>query len=362
MDRTTEAIAHFAGSFDLTDDALRIRIDLPDGPRPGDGDVAPPAIHTFATHFRFPYEPEGFVPGLDYTATPVAAQAPIPADFAATLRTSLEPLSAVLQAATSGGRFHDIPAAPTRTSPQEGETKLLVPVPNSYAGVTIQVVRLSDDDLYLEGGWAGFAAPAAAVSRLHDLAEDADAAHVFAFPALSGQTGSWAEFAAAARNVVDTDQGPLSGDGFETVTLRADAASGIVVTGGAEEDMPLWSELLPVFLRDEDGGDGAGGETEDRDGELAAPRNQAGSEYEAGTADAEDLSGLVTGGNEAVNEVASTTTWIDAPIISVMGDVWKIDAISQILDFAGQGRGDGWRRGRCGFAGDERGRDNGDVL
>ena len=96
---------------------------------------------------------------------------------------------------------------------------------------------------------------------------------------------------------------PATHDAATIHSLAGEDASGIMVNGGMADDMPDWQAALPDSLSPQATGD----ETDD-----IGPAHE-----------------IVTGSNALVNQVYLSKSWIDAPVIAVMGDSHSMASISQ---------------------------------
>ena len=135
----------------------------------------------------------------------------------------------------------------------------------------------------------------------------------------------------------------------ETVAAQhGSEAYGMFVNDDAVDALPLLDDVLPTLLQADDSDD-----NEDEDTTLIAAANGDDLAHsdsfkisnKAEDTDpfqglnppsaAEELFGLedgyqvVTGGNMMLNEVAMNISWLDAHVISVMGDVVELNLISQ---------------------------------
>ncbi len=346
MDATTESIAHFIGLFEIKIDEFRLRQDYlefrlkevtPDPDRP---------IEVIGVRLQAPHQLQPYDPGLAYDPVPLPAP---PAD---------------LPHLSWGGEpaVPDVPGQPPLDLPDTDVPLpaassfimgVPVPIPASILSATIQIARLSDDDVFQAADTALFTNPTILHDALASAAHAAEALQGFVTSSLP-LAGDWMSFASTVLAQIQEAEAP-SCSAAEIWTFRGTETGGIHVNGLVVEEAPVWSEILPLYLRDDapeaetedghavSGGTGASasdGETVMTriDGDLDAPasrnvehdfsRDFAGRDESPSAIDP-GLE-LVAGANSAINEIAVASQWIDAPVIVVSGDVARFDAISQV--------------------------------
>ena len=341
MDPITEQIAHFIGHWQLAVEEGRLRQSFdeiePVAPQPEDqSNLAGVSVRLSAPHELAPYDP-----GLTYRPAPPAQPNLDPAPHYDVRASVVEP---------EGSRLDiEYPEIPDMGG-FRGSLTLLFPNPGSVVIITVQTAFLDDDDLLLNGAGASFRDPAVFHDALVGLASDAQALAGFTLPAL----GSEASFAELSREIalrVDA-AAPASAAGAEIWIAEDAEVSGITVNGVKLEEAPVWSDHLPLHLRPAEKGaedeDTAEGDDEDDDSaedeDTPAPGdsgNPPGAhdfsrDFEGDGTDGADADQVdpghtaIAGANSLINEVAIASSWLDASVFAVRGDVLQLDAISQV--------------------------------
>lgn len=322
FDRTTEVIAHFIGIFHVDAEAARMR-DGYDAFRAGREDAAAQEkLPNITITLRAPYELEGFDPGVKYQTVNHPAQgAPVMALVPATLD-NLPALPSGFFSELAGERPDVIRGSASVAPPQWD-----IPPPNSILTVTVQNLWLSDDDFLDFGHGYAFVDPAVYASELMELADIAQALSL-------GMSGIMEPgYIPTAGEVLEVIAGALALDGpaiegAEVTVLSGEAATGIVVNGVQVDEMPGVRDHLPAALRDEEDEDGAeGGEAEGEGPEGSGPPPAEVDDNPFAVAPGHHVT---TGGNLAANEAYISMSWVDAEVIGVMGDVVRLDIISQV--------------------------------
>lgn len=354
LDPATQAIARFIGLFGLTVEELRLRQDYLEFrlKRSQEDDAPPP--EPVGVHIQAPYQIGQFDPRLDYE--PVAPELP-----------------PVQWAASSPELEVDVPAPPAPEAlpddaPATVAMALVIELPPpppfgfllepaaSIVSVTIQSVTLSDDDLFLSGLGTRFTDPAELKAELDAIAARAETLAGFAMPDMPAD-GDWIGF--AEEMLAQLDAAGPAGGAASTTTLRGDEAEGIFVDGTAVDEAPDWTDLLPEYLRPEEPPEPATAGTAGEDGSDGDRSTDSLTEHDFSRDFRDDtpLPGglepgaeIVAGANKAINEVAVSSNWIDAPVIVVRGDVAKFDAISQVNVLVEHDRIDGAAAGQASFA------------
>lgn len=337
LDPVTQAISRFLGVFDLLIDESRLRQDLLKfklKPQQDDPDDQLPAI---SAKLVIGDNLGSFEPDLSYRpVTPVTKTVETgPVYRFDTVRLPPQDLS-----------IDPGPATPDRIAPPDlaniVQASGYADGPGSVVAITVQAAYLADDDLLLDGLSAEFSSISDLLATLDRLDAVADSLQGFDLDGLPDGAG-WMGQVKAVLDQFDDAAIVHVGRDIQTATLRGDDAHGLVVDGARPAEAPDWADLLPAHLRPpedahEDAGLGSGdtiirasegieGETKtvtptehdfsrdfgDRDGDSAPSGNQ-----------------VVAGGNLAINEIGVGTTWIDASVIVVRGDVAKVQAVSQV--------------------------------
>ncbi|MGR3463202.1 hypothetical protein [Limimaricola sp.] len=360
MDRVTETIAHFIGTFELAGETGRLRAEYDSiliGPAP-DEDLE--ALGFKGLRLAPEHPLEDLDPQVIYQPLP-------PAWFgidAEAVRPEKLSMPKTELAAPDAPPLPEFPGLPRDAGPAL-VAALDMPPPSSLAAMHYMANHLEDADWFGVADAAVVAQFAELPDILKVLADQAMALSPIGAPlaALSeGPIGAldWhaltAEIMETAQDLVQgLAQGPIN-----AIVLTGAEAQGVYVDGVAVDELPDWQDLWPEFLRAEtEASDEAG--PEDREGDSlvtqvidTAPdfdesfdRAMEGlDETGSSTTGTPDMPGplVVTGANQLINEVAITSNWLDAPIIVVEGNALRFDAISQtgiIFDRDGGGAAQG---------------------
>jgi hypothetical protein len=199
--------------------------------------------------------------------------------------------------------------------------------------VTLQSIILHDDDTYGDAEAAGFMS----VGLFH--------AQLEAAIALSELLTPWTHETLAQDILGDPAEAVEFRDALETLALpniagaslslvSDDAVYAIHVDGVAVEEMPEFDDLLPAYIKAKHDAAEKEEEMEDAADDLSGygKDNPGLFESNEGFIDSFALSGhnVTAGANETHNIVDLHTSWIDAGVIAVGGDVVMLNAISQI--------------------------------
>jgi hypothetical protein len=331
LDAITDTISHFIGYFHLSTEGDRLRADYERFRHErAKADELPP-FEPDAPEATA-YDLEGYRPDLDWQPANEAAETP--QDLPEGRDPGITP-----PVATTGSELHrpatDAPAAEQAGAGPGPSPELSPPPPGSLATVTVQVITLTDNDVF--GDVTGLAAPESFAPKLAHLVEAAHGLSALEIPQPTGDA-PWAQVTEALKaQVAAAARGDAAGgpQGAAAASVTGDAATGIMVDAQAVDAMPTLADHLPAFhLPDEDGVDGEDGPSGDPSEEPGTSADRPGSVGAGGFdgSDAPPLSGheVIAGGNAAVNEVELTTTWLDAAVIAVEGNVTQIDAIGQV--------------------------------
>jgi len=327
MDRMTEIIAHFGGLFHLNIEASRLR----DQYEVFKGEEAKYNIkqpELTGVEVEVSYDLRGYDPSVDKTPP---ADAPLPEEAQAIELPLVPAVSFDGFTGPLGPQFAD--AYPGAGASGGGETVLpFVPIPSSIATVTVQSISLMDNDVIGDMDATSFVSPQDLIA---DLQATEALASTLGVPGPGGHdimAHGVEEMASHAANVIDTFEAPTfpgldsSVLNREAVESLAEAGRSVVVNGkGAAEAVAL-DELRPEFLSDEpDNGS-------DTENEEAPPDPFEGTGFEPGPTPAGTDGGhtIVTGGNEMINSASLTTSWIDAGVIVVGGNVTNAKVVSQL--------------------------------
>ena len=346
LDKFTEIISHLIGIFHTTIEAERLRDAYEDfkyqqrHSEVNDIEITP-------THFELRYTLRDFDPELKYT--PLANETPFKVWLASTdpihLREPYAPgqMTAFPDLYIEQGYSSFFPAA---------RPSLVLEPPGSVVTVSVQSAWMEDNDLLrMNSVYAEFNDPSVYIAALASLQEAAQILGVLTVQSTLGFNSSdGASFITLHDLMVQTDDTSRLGE--QVVVLHGSEAYGMFVGGASVETLPLLDDLMPELLQTEDD---TADEDDDRSSSVRtsdldlAPdvKTQAPDDHEriedkdpfdslnppSGEAELFGLESghqVVTGGNKMVNDVVMNVSWLDAPVISVMGDVVDLNLISQV--------------------------------
>ncbi|MFG6535381.1 type I secretion protein ATPase [Sulfitobacter sp. 1A16787] len=346
LDKFTEIISHLIGIFHTTIEAERLRDAYEDfkyqqrHSEVNDIEITP-------THFELRYTLRDFDPELKYT--PLANETPFKVWLASTDPIHLgEPyapgqMTAFPDLYIEQGYSSFFPAA---------RPSLVLEPPGSVVTVSVQSAWMEDNDLLrMNSVYAEFNDPSVYIAALASLQEAAQILGVLTVQStLDFNSSGGASFITLHDLMVQTDDTSRLGE--QVVVLHGAEAYGMFVGGAPVETLPLLDDLMPELLQTEDD---TADEDDDRsssvrtsdldlapDVKTQAPDDQEriedkdpfdGLNPPSGEADFFGLESghqVVTGGNKMVNDVVMNVSWLDAPVISVMGDVVDLNLISQV--------------------------------
>ncbi|NBB83498.1 MAG: hypothetical protein GVY28_08845 [Alphaproteobacteria bacterium] len=313
-DRTTDAIAHFIGLFELKVDEQRLRDAYEEfTAERRAAELEPLATQDAAVAAELDPRPSPYGP-LRTDPGPVQPH-PIP-DVPRTFNAPDEGSLAADRPADSPSE----PDAGTLLISQAGdfhfgfEAVIPIEVTGSIITVTGQTAVLRDNDTLGVGVFRDTDQHAA---DLHSFSALAAAVHApLGFdPAVVPDMVDAKALASAMR---DFAGGPVAG--FDTFTKHLAASNLKIVNGDGVGSTPEWEDLLPAYHADSD----PGARGDDGLPNWALP--------EAYTSDRAPQDGhrVVTGGNLLSNETAITLSWIDAPMIAVGGAWMDLSLVSQV--------------------------------
>ncbi|CUH88079.1 hypothetical protein PH5382_02010 [Phaeobacter sp. CECT 5382] len=354
MDKTTEMVAHLIGIFHTSVEEVRLRDVYGKFKALQAEDLENNEIDAITASFKAGYRLEGFAPNLDYTPAWLQENSSGPAASVIVNFADYLPSNAVESA---------LPVAPLTlfSTVWNGQnTQLVLEPPGSVAVITLQSAFLSDNDLLLLGdGETVFADPSTYLEALqqYQTVATAIAAPVSAQLLQPGETAT-ADALALHAQITSVEASTISG--VTTTILQGDDAFGLHINGGAVEDLLRLDEVLPAYLRAQtadEPNDGSGASSKDSSnvsaGEEGAPdaapgensgENASEEDYvwpdpfeglntddgSAGDFHIEAGHTVVVGGNTMVNDVQIHSAWLDAPMISVMGDAINLEVIAQV--------------------------------
>ncbi len=343
LDPTTESIAHFIGLFELRTEELRLRQDYLEF-RLKKTEQEASSLQPVGVHLEAPHELLPYAPALAHTMTTPYFESSLP-----TLP-SIQPLAEVMEVLVPEVEAifaSDLIDAATTRFPSFAASFSLTP-PGSLISVTLQKITLIDDDLFLNGLGIDFVDPKLLHASLDAIVTQAEALSGFAMPDMPSD-GNWMTFAQDMLAAIDAAEAPEAP--AQVSIIRGSDAAGVFVDGVAVAEVPVWTDLLPRYLRPETPIDGEDrqvpGDAEAADGETVQKLTGAHADGRLKALDAHDfgrdfedhepnpeapLTGhqVVAGANQAINEIALYSKWLDASVYVVLGEVARLDAISQV--------------------------------
>lgn len=334
LDRTTEAISHFIGLFQLDIEAARMR-DGYDAFRAAQGKaIELNDLPEFTITLRAPYALKGFDPGVDYQ--PVF-------DLSAFVTVQIAPYAELTGASVPLDTFVGTSAEEQLMIRIQASSAPHwdIPPPNSIITVTVQHLSLSDNDFLDFGHGYAFVDPSVHAAQFTELVH---LAHELSIAGLTeimtpGYMVSTEEVLVVFDAAMSLNGSAVAG--ASVIVISGEAASGIVVNGVHVGEMPDFMDNLPAALREDDEEEGA-----DEDGDEDAPdwvdAPQMPGDHDDDAANPYQVAPghhITMGGNLSANEAFVTSYWVDAGVIAVMGDVVRLDIISQINVMSDQDSG-----------------------
>lgn len=308
LDDKTEIIAHFIGLFELNSEAARLKIEYQEflAQLAQNPDLQP--LLNVTVNVTSGYGLGDFIPNLSWPLSFVTVPnanfslvLPFAAGYLPFFGQSFFPAD-IFNPETWGN-----PAA-------YAEPNFVIPPPSSMANITVQANYLEDHDRFGSDEEIDFVDPTAFDEGLQELVDVANTLQVIRSPNLPQNEDAIVEsgidIVSAINDLQETGVAPGT-DGAEVHAAFDGDVVGVTVNGESQEDMPKISDHSHRFAEKEE-------ETEEDPVQIL-------------TEDDEPLDHEVTTGeNVLLNEASITTNWLDAPIISVMGEAVFAKAISQV--------------------------------
>lgn len=332
MDKVTEIIAHMFGIFHTTLEEERMREVYDKFKSLAAADPENEALEATGVTFKAKYKLEGFNANLKREGeTPTEPPSNINIPFFSGADVTISNLAPIV-------------AAPAETVSQYasvsgfGKAILMIEPPSSVVVITIQYAFLDDNDLLLLGtGDTVFTDPAEFLAQLqqYQTIATAIAAPLSAEMVAPGEDAT--QDAIALHHQISTAEATTL-TGVVATMLHGVDAIGLHINGEVTEEIPALDDLWPAFRADDAGDADDDPDTDDDPGTEVTNDHEWPDPFE-GLApgysdtdldDIEDGHAIVTGANLLVNEVIINSAWLDAPVISVMGDVVNLSVISQI--------------------------------
>ncbi|WP_282169175.1 type I secretion protein [Ruegeria atlantica] len=313
LDSITETIAHFVGTFQLTIEQARLREQYEEFTalrRKNDLDELedPMSIRVKADLKLDP----GDYDALPYMLLPPPSDLPLP---------PMPDGPVEMSEVFSGSAFGPAPYIPdAQFGEAQTATLILDPqVPPLIIGSAVtynfQTIVMSDNDVVGHGDFRDVEIQIAQGQQMLDVGLSM---HAIATPSLNIEDYKSLEY---LESLAEQMQSPMISQ-IEGVTIHqfhGEDALGVIVNGEVVEEIPDWNDLLPAHHQ-----------TEEDEDENDAP-DMLPAEWDRSDDD-EFGEGhtVIAGGNLAVNEVAITVAWVDAPVIAVGGKSVSLTVVSQV--------------------------------
>lgn len=200
---------------------------------------------------------------------------------------------------------------------QDGRPILVLEPASSVVSVAFQFNWITDNDLMSFSGTHAFIAPDTYFEQLDTLVWLTASIDGVDFGDLPSLDQSVADYAMRLDGVIDNmDAAPLTG--LTVTIIHGTDAAGQFENGQSVTELSILSDLMPEYLQPE--------EPEDPEPENAG---QLPSDPALDIFGVDPGHTVVAGANTLANEVFINISWLDAPVVSVMGDVIDLEAISQ---------------------------------
>lgn len=321
LDKITEVITHFIGVFHLAIEGNRLRDDYEKFKAQQASAAEHERMKPTDVAVNAKYRLEGYTPN---GALDPSDQAKV---FSLGAAKTVYPLAQ--QNAPGSAYGSNAPPEQSQGPVQSGTSggtstvQLTLEPAGSSAVIVSQTTFLQDNDFIQFGTSAQFLDPEvfdAALQRLINLAQTADIMGDLGKP----QTGKDAQAFAQTVHATMTAAPAAAIAGFTVHVAHGANAQGLYLDGTAVDAFSDIDDLLPAYLQPDD---------VENDPQESDPMDGAGPEDDGPAVDIVDVDpghAVVTGGNMLVNEANVAAAWLDAPVISVMGDVFDLNVISQI--------------------------------
>ncbi|WP_377186388.1 type I secretion protein [Ruegeria meonggei] len=184
---------------------------------------------------------------------------------------------------------------------------------------TFQTIELNDNDTIGQGD---FRDADALMAHGEEVQDTALSLHAVSAPSINISDYLSIEKIEA---IAEEMQSPVNAEveGATVHQFHGEDATGMIVNGEQVDEMPEWSDLLPKNLQPEE-------DTDDETPEVLPAKALPAEWDQDKDSEFEDGHTVTTGGNLAINEVAVTVGWVDAPNIVVGGQAVNLTVISQV--------------------------------
>lgn len=325
LDQTTESIAHFIGLFHLAENEARLRTDY--------YEFKLKQKLAEAGEFEFkpvlnkaPFELGKFNPHSQYTPTPEP-----PAQVAGNGSLALPALTVPLDGTGAIGPDGPVPIdTGAAVNFIMGSVTILpfIPLPSSVITVTIQTIHLDDNDVIGDVDAAGFQPLDGLYAALEAAIELAETLQPWTTDGLIAELLDDAGNVLPFLDMINAVEDPEI-EGLNIAIIEDEDTEGVYVNGELVDEVPELDDHLPAFIkakRDKLNDD----EDEDQPAGVAKDQVILDTGNDAWPTPVNSEHNVSAGANEAHNHAAIHTSWIDAGVIAVAGDVINLNAVSQV--------------------------------
>ncbi len=312
FDSVTEKIAHFIGTFDLTIEKARLRDQYEEFTamrRKAELDELedPTKIRIKAD---LELDPGKYGPLTYLFDTPPATPELPPAPDGPILETVV----AIGPPPASGPPLPEAETGVAANNVIILEPQLVTELIGSAVTYTFQSIFLRDNDVVGEGD---FRDPEQLMAQAEAAAQVAASLHAVSAPSFSISDYLSVEYVEA---MAEEMLAPIHAEveGATVYQFHGEDAMGVIVNGEYVDEAPVWEDLLPEHHQTED-------EEEDTTPDPMPVEWDQDDDHEYG-----DGHTVIAGGNLAINEVAATVAWVDAPYIAVGGKAIELTMVSQV--------------------------------
>ena len=329
IDKVTEAIAHFIGSFQIAVEQARLRKAYEEFKAQQSAAEETPDLPDFKVVVETPYDFVGFDPNVPYTpkATGLLWTRP---DTEVACEQPVIPLP--LQPMPFPPEFF-LPQLPMGSAATIVLPEILPP--GSVESYNFQTIRLSDND-YAGVGRHGlmFDPQGDDEAELIALFDKAVALSPLSKEDAPGSSEEIKTFITNARDALAAHPEESEGDA-EVFVLKSEAIDGIYVNGQLVEEAPKFTDYRPAEEPEEEPeeegvpsdlttGGSAGNEA------PSGPASSASGQSNPGGSSVEADIEIEAGSNLLINSVSVTNNWLVSPVLATVGDHVEINAVIQI--------------------------------
>lgn len=343
-DLTRQSISHFVGSFYLSIEEARARLDYlkfkaaqREEQAEETSDAQAPVVNVSVGYNLPDLDPDiHYEYSTPYLLDDIPARMTFPEwdeiDFRASMDFPDAPLGYLMRPLIFGEFEYVIINLPV--------------LPNQYLILSMSINHLEDNDYLSNTGMEyQFSGAVPAVDVLYDGLIANGILHTFGVPDTPGKTDDLADVVTAwaasvesmAEAAGDPDRDPLPG---EQVIAVGDDTQEIYVNGVINEEAPEFDTVLKLLKGYEEEEDEAEDEDEDDDEtqtEFSAAAAEAPPTYVSGEAaqliefnDSKTSLDVSAGGNTLTNQAVLRDIWGKAGVVAVAGDYYDLDLISQV--------------------------------